>query len=446
MPTVITYRGLPMNVLRSKGYKCDVETDRTDTTRLWTHWTINADVYLNPGAIAFTAGRPPVSAAGATPPVMPATTHVAIRQYLEEPRGLLTVQSLGVTLLTSPPSASYASDANNGPKITVHTISDIPGERLYQLSITIETWIREDPTPLLILSNRWNETHDVNEQSLMTRIIDGEAILNAGELLKQTTPADALRNQLLPFTVRPNFQRIGLHVTLDGSGNKMYYRLIDVERVMNIVAGRPAVRVEVEDSHWMWMGSLGRAIGQTASGLAVSLPTSIASLWNPLTWPSFILGPGAAATQNGLNNLPKFFIRTHVRAWGTRKTDRPTLLSYALAIAIQRIYGPNGVQNNLLDTATAELIVSQNTQMYVDVQFTKSFSAADNFGVFGQGADTITTWFANMRKSMEVPNQLTNTDGPNPALAGDLGTRGTALQQIVTQAFEGFQSAPAAPP
>ncbi len=120
---------------------------------------------------------------------LPALTDAAIREFLSQPRGQLAISSLGNLVLVSPRTFAgrpLSCDARNGPFVRVNNIIAIPGERLWEIELTFETCVIENPTPSLIISNRWTTEANVNWQHLTTRTYTGvvtvrsDALLNAG--------------------------------------------------------------------------------------------------------------------------------------------------------------------------------------------------------------------------------------------------------------------------
>ncbi len=100
---------IKLTVIQSMLWEREPMFDASGTTYQDTRWRGSVIASYNPGATSY-AGSPPAAQAGQFPP----QTDVAIRRYLEEPRGYLSVFSLGNKVIESP-IQGFTCDTRNGP-------------------------------------------------------------------------------------------------------------------------------------------------------------------------------------------------------------------------------------------------------------------------------------------------------------------------------------------
>lgn len=508
---IIQYRGCPLQVLRSNPWVREVILDESGTSYKWTKWTISAIVTYNPDAISYAPspgtagpGRNPRGAGGAPdsginaprvggvasvalgagsgPERMPADTDVAIRRFLEFPRGPLVVFSTDMltgrptsVMLRSPvqnPDGSLQPcDANNGPFCKVNSIQEVAGERLWQIHLTFETYIYEDSlrtgqSPPTIVSNRWSITVDTNWQHLTTRIIEGIVHFRADLMLTEpdSNPAETFRGEFANFTVPAGFQRTQVLCKTLPQGNQIAYRIVDTDQPYqkNSTAALQSVRLEYKESSWMWQGSFGRAVGQTANWAATNPVTAIAM-------PQVLAAQGL---QFGLAQLPKRYKTVIARAWGNRNMPRATLVGIAMSVANARM-GTAG----FIDTSTNECIVTYSSaQMMAQVQSTSRWSFSESAGMLLLDLVNLSEFFGDFPSVGIGDLTLMGFAGQDGAVRGgllrqqantantpfpnDSGTRGTwsdsgpgfindsqMFSRLLTQTLEGIGTqSPGAPP
>lgn len=431
----LTYRGMTMSIIRTLNCEREALLDASGTTYECTRWRASFIVTLGPAALAFLAGNPPTIITPFNPatPQMPAKTDVAIRAFMEQPRGRLIISSLGNVVLVAP-QGKAPCDVRNGPFCRADSIVEIPGERLWQMHLTIETYINETPTPTIFLNNRWTTVDDVGWNHLCTRTHAGTCTVR-GDLLQQQSPPqiDQFRKTFAGFSVPPNFQRTMVRVQASADGNSVDYIVRDEEQMWNKTLNCPAVRVEVQQSSWTWSSQFMRA---------------------------FALNP-----TDVTKHLPRFYARCHVRLHGNNKTPRQLLLSMALTILTNRLGTPAAG-----DISTDELLIAQDLNNMVDVVSTRSWDQG-SLGLLGNIATNVAQWWNAtptnngflqfIGSAIQSPNinaidptfgityAITSAikPGANPLFPGDaVGTRGTFIGQIVQQILEGFDTAPAAVP
>ncbi len=478
----ISYRGLPLNVVQSINWERTPQYSDDGITYRDTRWAAELICTLNPGAVSFAAASPPTAQAGQ----MPALTDVAIRNYLSQPRGQLVVKSLGNVVLSSPGLGGNgqpaACDTRGGPFVRALSVHEVAGERMWQVRLAFETYTRETPGKDVIISNRWSARQEINWQRIGQRIIEGTCIAR-GDFLRDSNIVgapnlpgilDSFRNAFCAFSVPPNYQRTSVTVNVSADGQTANYTVVDTEQLFNKngLVNTYVARVEARDTSWVWHGSWGRAALQAARpGLSAYLPSAWSfgllpvpgigaiAVTGSAAWNSMqALGPAIAA------QLPKRYKCATVRVWGDRNAARPALTQLALAIASSRLGG-----RAPFDTTTQEIIVSGDTNNYVEVNWVISWDAQTT--LFNAPAGAViapftgatngagdTSFAAGVMQATEVSVDgypgpvLTQKDGstqttPNNPPFYDKGTRGTdtALGRLVVQTLEGFNQPPASP-
>ncbi|MDT7817746.1 MAG: hypothetical protein QOJ42_7662 [Acidobacteriaceae bacterium] len=322
---------------------------------------------------------------------MPADTDVAIRRFLEFPRGnlvifstdMLTGQPTSVVLRSpavNPNGSTQACDANNGPFCKVNSIQEIAGERLWQIHLVFETYIREDSLasgeeePILV-SNQWSVATDTNWQHLTTRIIEGMVHFRADRLINTLNPAEAFRSTFASFTVPLGFQRTQVQSRTLASGNQVAYRIVDSEEPMlrPESATRRVVRLEYTESSWQWAGSIGRGAAQALSQGFEAPPI----LSGPSAIGGWFRGRVMGLANSGVNQLPKRHKTVIVRAWGNREMPRSGLINLGMALAVSRM----GTQAFILPSTSESIISYHSAQMMAQIQSTIRWSFSDTGGI-----------------------------------------------------------------
>ncbi len=504
---LITYRGLQLNIIQSLGWEREPLFDPSNTTYECTRVRGSVIVTYNPGAISYQSrpNTPSTVPPAQTPGKMPVETDVEIRRFLEQPRGLLTVESSGKTWLTSP-RGGMKCDVRNGPFTKVNSVQKIPGERLWQIHLEFETYINDfpnsieftslpgQPYPALFVSNRWYAADETNWQHLRTRIIQGVCTVR-GDVLQDNPVAtqryiDTFRFAFCAFPVPDGFQRENVKVTVTPDGNSAHYTVIDTEQIWNKSARCPAVRIEVADTNavsegtalraLMQSGGLARAVVDAAAVTAYGGAAVFGLGIRPGRALKAIVGVGLNAARDlaaaAIGNLPKAYKTTVVRCWGNQRTSRQDLLRYAMAVGTTRMGLSNPITAMI---ASKEMIISQDSSNFVQVMYTVNWGLDVQAGALGgpvavgfagayflntnMGAGQVfnDTWnnsiFASTTTNTTDPVPVSHTQevlpNQNPQFPADSGTRGTAsrlpssvsLQTLVTQSLEGFDQVPPQP-
>lgn len=481
-----------MTVLQSTVHERAPQQDKSHTTYETTRWLVSFLVTYNPASISFVAvGGLPLAGRG----VMPVNTDQSIRDYLEEPRGQLVVRSVSNPSLTqlqlanpandpksiviSSPSKGRRCDVRNGPFCRVNSIQHIAGERLWKIHLTFETYVTGTSAGQkrgLILNNRWSVTSDINWQHVTTRVYQGICTVNAN-LLNDSTVGfagnpgyrsgvmDSIRQSFAGFTVPYGFQRTFVKVEMTPDGNNAAYVVRDEEQLYSKPGDPNVPRIEVHDSNWLQKMGWGAAVASNMNPLAASIALSAQrlglstraamALAQPVMLPTTAMAVGVA-------QIPKMSRTVIVRIWGNQLKARGDLVSRGMAIAAARL-GRIAV----FDVATAEIVVSGDSNNLVMVTWTTKWGRENAYGDFTNfvldgGGTTVggtkssgsSAWVNSLGKKLDfnLPNNnvMTATPSKNPPFPNQGGTAGTAvgdkIAPLITQVLESFGAAPGSVP
>ena len=399
---LVVYRGVRFPVMRSISWEREPILDPSGTTYLYTRWRGNVVVTYNPGTIAYRNGAlaigpgiPPGAPVLATAPLtfgtMPAATDFAIRAWFEKPRGLLQVFSAGILVLTSPGTIGgvvASCDAATGPTIKVNNVTLIPGERRWDVHLSIEACVNEVQFNVStragtaswspIISNRWHAIGDTDFQQKTVRSYQGLVtvrgdLMNSAFGLGATAVIDSLRNAFASFKVPIGFQRVAVNVRVLPDGNSAEYTVVDAQQMWNKDARGnatircPAIELQIQDSAWVsrWTQNIvGAGVG---NGWGVAGVNTVLAL-----------------TGNGDKLMPKSYRRVNVRGWGPSNIRRDQLAAFCINVAKARLQ-----DIALLDVSTEETMVTQDTNNFVDVTLTRSWDFSANGSIVATIAEAL---------------------------------------------------------
>ncbi len=487
-----------MVVLQSMVHERAPMLDKSHTTYETTRWLVSFIVAYNPGAVSFADGALPTARRG----VMPVNTDQAIRDYLEEPRGDLVVRSdsdaqFSPSQLTNPannprslvivsPAGNRTCDVRNGPFCKVNSIQFIPGERLWKIHLTFETYVttakhttNSTPTRGLILNNRWSVQSDIDWQHMTTRIYQGICTVNANLLNDpafnpniagyRTGIMDSIRQAFAGFSCPGGFQRTFVKVEMTPDGNNAVYVVRDEQRHYNQPNYPNVPRVEVQDSNWMSQGGTGKmlldyALNAPAPSIA-DAAALIAAPW--LSGPTMAIQHGRAAGIAFLKNLPKYRRTIIVRVWGNKLTSRNQLVTIALQVGQARMGNPA-----VINTATTDMTITGDSNRNITLNYTMEWSTGDTLLLIGGtpalsvanffspgfvGGPGGANWRDSIAQELEVSTAggfvITNFATRNPPMGGTGGLDGSrsvstnvSIAPMITQVLEEFGQAPGSPP
>ncbi len=384
----LSYRGLPLQILQSTVHERAPQHDKSHSTFECTRWLVSFLVTYNPGAISYPAvgGGLPIPGSGQ----MPVITDKTIRAFLEKPRGQLIVRSATApntpyanlvnpavnpaSVVIVSPEGNRVCDVRNGPFCKVNSVQEVPGERLWKIHLTFETYINTPaaitglPTIPFILNNRWSVTQDINWQHMSTRIYQGICTVNAALLNDpnfnpniagcRNRVLDSIRQSFAGFSVPLGFQRTFVKVEMTPDGNNAVYVVRDDQRHYNQPNQPDVPRIEVQDSNFCRHGSWGRGALQALN---------LSPYWWDYNFGANVQRLTAGISQAFATNLPRFNRNVIVRVWGNIKTQRPTLVSIALAIGAARMG-----QASVLSTTTSELVITGDSNRNITMNWSRS--------------------------------------------------------------------------
>lgn len=198
-------------------------------------------------------------------------THKLLNSRLNEPRAQLWVFSgdgrVDELIVRSHGYTDY-TDCRNGPLPIATTITRAFGDGdTYFLNFQIQTFVNlhnylSGESPPTLLSNRFSVTHALDEDQILTILVNGEAHMRTDHLYSLGFTPDAFRALLFlppPFGhVRGNIVVKGLP---DCSGVQYSYQ--DRQMPVHFVAGRYVLATRIEANHRQSLGN-GKDIFNTA--------------------------------------------------------------------------------------------------------------------------------------------------------------------------------------
>jgi hypothetical protein len=281
----LTYNGIQLELVRTVRFDRQAIYDEDSTTYLWSRFLVEVDTIYNPMATSYQVGNPPTQITG----VNPAVTDDAIRHVLMVPRKQLLFTVGGDTLLRSP-EAPYTVDAHNGPIPISVNIQAIHGSKSFRVRYVIETFLLECPSPEgpALVSHRWTESHEVDDNYFTVRMLRGRAKFRSDLLLNGGVVPDDFRASLI-VGIPYNFKRQRIAVTASSDGTELLYELLDQEVYQSLGAQQSVTKCEAWYGYRSLMG-------------------------------------GGALTENML-----------VRVWGRPRSSRNDLFTFAMKVLLARI-------------------------------------------------------------------------------------------------------------
>lgn len=161
-------------------------------------------------------------------------TDVELRTRLALPRQELVIWAFDTNgqkiYWVRAPKAGFPCDPINGPKpLGPPDVVDVTGEGLtfgVHFQIEFATLPNPDASDQLVLSHRWQMTHESDDDHYLTRVINGEVVFNAALLEGFQIEPDWLRSQFF-HPIPLGFQRLGPTVSLSPDGNVLKYEIAD---------------------------------------------------------------------------------------------------------------------------------------------------------------------------------------------------------------------------
>lgn len=171
-------------------------------------------------------------------------TDAAIRHKLSQPKRLFAWFPIAGPPFVSPngvvtqENGSKDCDVKGGPFPLVHDVIQIVGTKSYIVDFEIETYVNEtdlfNVTPSTLLSNRWTEEEDIDQDFFAIRKISGLAMFRKDRLIDLGAFADDFRAYCFP-PLANGFHRFAIHVAISEDDTQLAYTVIDRQTAMTVV-------------------------------------------------------------------------------------------------------------------------------------------------------------------------------------------------------------------
>ena len=382
---------LPFTVAKTE--RVEVNPIKTDDgiDYLYSQLVLDVVVTLNPQVASFVPGA--IVSPIAAPGTIAATSLATIRHYLAQPRQTLIVTSTdGNVWIRSPALDSngnpFSCDVKGGPFCEVIGPPKLHSDRTWELHLIFTTYFRECPPlvmtqatkPRLVLSNRFSQNIDIDEDGFSVLITQGRVIVDLSQVVSSGSNADVFRGAYF-FPVPQGFQR-QIRVTQLSDGSTLDYTTVDTQKSHGY-PGNVAQRIEIEQAGgWGIMGQadlLAEFAGAGASAIAGALGGLVTSGRRTGTRVAGRIAAGAILAQAAhataqlavSSRLPKFTKTITARCWGSPTSKRSELTALALSLCFQRIpFDTN--QDSTFAIQVSEEVTGKFSE--VSITFTKGFS------------------------------------------------------------------------
>lgn len=183
-------------------------------------------------------------------------TDVEVKSRLWTPRGKLKISAYDtdgkkVTWLESP-RPGFSVDAANGPRpLAVDVVSATGDAGTLGVYFQIETCLPPCPngSDRLVLSHRWQMTHEHDSNYYLTRIIEGEIVFNAAVVAKSGLTPDLVRAQFI-HPVPLGFKRGGPRIVASSDGLTIGYAVADTDQTVTFSPGDSgATQLDVQEQY-----------------------------------------------------------------------------------------------------------------------------------------------------------------------------------------------------
>jgi hypothetical protein len=392
----VSYNGITFSMVKTNDMSFTPVWSEDGTTYLYTRVFIDVEGILNPEAMAYTR---PGGDETPTPGALPPRTIVSVRHALEQPRAQLLITNVGdtndplITVVESPASG-FSVDCNNGPKPGLVRVSNFHGARTWYIHWTCETWIHECPDEDSIdgpiLSNRYSQEDQIDEQWLSTRVTTGVTVFRTDILYDAGQTADDFRSLVIPPTPR-GFQRKRINVTIVPNLNALHWSVTDQEMMYD-------------------------------KGDTQATNTFITEVQGTY-------GISSLATDQGIpggQSLGHLFIRIK----GDKRASNWIMTQRAFALAAGKVPLGSVTEGHLLQISVNQSLVDRDISLNVVYKYTPQANAI-------MGSLSL--------DSLRVDSIFPNFGGVNPEPPWGKGTQGTSALKVLGAALEAACTGGAAP-
>ncbi|HVS36539.1 MAG TPA: hypothetical protein VMS17_13325 [Gemmataceae bacterium] len=440
---VMSYAGVPLQIVRTLEYECTPENsfDGADYLGIF-RVIIGVTAYVNPAATASLSGQNPPGFAGDRAGV----TLRNLQQVLMQKRQTLK-WSLGPdAVITSPQDPTFACDAKLGPNPLALRVLEVYGAKTCLIYFRIETYVGGnaiDPKQnSIVLSNRWTAQASVDDDwrttlrfsgrmRLRTDMLNqGAGIAGLGTLAGNVFSPDAFRAAVLP-PAQAGFKRGSVNVQVVPDGTELEWDCIDEQVFLNLGANPGCTRVEgnvtagadVGYKDFKDMVKIGGSVVQSVMGGDI-----MTALWNIF--------------QSFFPAVRKTF---QLRVYGAPQADRVGLFQIGLAIIADRfgLATPPGLGGVISGGLVSLYLTTPINKGCIELRG----AVLGTLSNLGNSFDP-----ANFDKIMKI-GDFTNSNNPlgwsystpgaNPNPPNDNGAKGVFIGTMLEQALMGnFQLPP----
>lgn len=257
---IVTYGNLPIRICRVLNFRRQPVMSDDNTSYLFTKFTLeavglvnsqfdprNASIGLGASNVRGIPGAPFAVVDDVEPRTNPIITDTVIRHWLSIPRRTLVISDGGSELLRSP-KPGMVCDAQNGPVVETYDVQESMGAaRTFIVYFQVTTYVNEceenEGQFAALLSNRWEQSHELDENYGLTILTKGEAYFRTDLIRTLNINPDTLRPFLfLPIPV--GYQREHIGIRGPSTAGLLEYVTIDVQKSDQFVAGQ-----EIAASH-----------------------------------------------------------------------------------------------------------------------------------------------------------------------------------------------------
>lgn len=248
MSTQMSYNNISLGFIRTIQIEQAAVREPSDSDYIYTRIAIRVSSLLNRDII------PPALAGGTESPT---ATMKRIRAALLTDCQQLIFSVAGETFFSSP-DTDETEDVKHGPKPLYCNIMRIDGGSTFHIEFGIETYVYDQNCVDHLnpyVSNRWKETHTIDEHGMTRRTIAGKVFFRGNfiddkKLSTFKTAPDSYRGFLIPpnVSIPPSFKRMSMDFTVPEDGLGLEYTIIDEEQYTNPPIGLTKFEAEYSAS------------------------------------------------------------------------------------------------------------------------------------------------------------------------------------------------------
>jgi hypothetical protein len=260
--SAFSYNGVRLELVRTNNYSRRAVYTADEKQEECIEHTLDVSAVWNPlvNSYSVSGGGAPI----ATPGLKPARTDVAVRAALLQPRATLLFENgfdfttgglIPVLHVNADGSNGAQADVRGGPFPQSCDIVQVNGCATFMIRFVIKCYTIDCPnanSASAIISNRWTQEEDLDEQHRSTIVTSGRMTFRADRLHDDDGNGlgpDAFRAAGLPL-IPKGFKRERIHVTVTEDGLHLAYVTVDRQQMLNLgLDGNGSGAVKVEAFH-----------------------------------------------------------------------------------------------------------------------------------------------------------------------------------------------------